>query len=368
MDAKEKYIEFYPGHWLYNAGVIGFLQSLEDIEKKEMKDYIQNDGRVILPIEIFTKLNSNQRYFSENKVSSIYRNAFFRNYLNTDEDVKGFPVYIESLSQIDNGGKRCGICCSDYMLPNESISKLQKIGLGKFLDRISNFNIVFSKEIAPSINEFPNAFWNMSNSIEICPVCSFVLIHHQIPFTKLIDNSQLFINAPSFHLMNELNRLLDKLIDKENASFKNLLAMSVIEFSVKAKVMMNAWASMDIEMVSIKRTKETVAIEFINLPYETIRIISNKRIAELLSSIGEFKILNLVIDNKWNDLVELGYRILKIAMKSSIGSEDRDFLYKTFYTEANHDFRNLKQLANKILKLYALIEERTNLKKHEYIK
>lgn len=365
MVEEIKHIEFYPGSWLYNAGVVGFLLSLENVENEKVKDFIQNDGRIVFPIDIFKRINSDQRYFSENKVSSIYRNAFFRNYLNTEDDVKGFPYYIESLSQISNGEKRCGICSSNYMLPNESILKLKKIGLEKFLDRISNFNIVFSKEIAPSINEFPNAFWNMNNSIEICPICSFVLIHHQIPFTKLIDNSQLFINAPSFHLMYELNRLLEKLVNKENAQYKNLLAMSVIEFSLKTKVMMNSWASMDLEIVAIKRSG---IIEFISLPYETIRIISNKRIAELLSSIGEFIVLNLVIDNKLNDLVELGYRILKIAMKTSMGSEERDFIYKTFYLDANHDFRNLKQLANKILKLYALIEERTNTKQHEYIK
>jgi len=367
MENKEKQIELYPGHWLYNAGVIGFLQSLENIEAKNVCKYLTNDGRVIIPIEILNDLKSNERYFSDNKITSIYRNGFFRNYLNTDEDVKGFPVYIKSLINISKGSNVCGICSSDYVLPDKEISKLREIGLDKFLDRISNFNIVFSKEIAPSINEFPNAFWNMNNSLKICPVCSFLLIHHQIPFTILADNSLLFINAPSFRLMYELNIFLEKLANKENASYKNLLAMSVIEFSIKTTVMMNLWGSMDIEMVSVKRTKESVAIEFINLPYETIRILSNKRIAELLSSIGEFKILNMVIDGRWKDLIELGYRILKIAIKPSVGTEDRDFIYKTFYRNENHEFWNLKVLANKIFKLYALIEERTKTKQNEYI-
>lgn len=52
MENKEKQIELYPGHWLYNAGVIGFLQSLENIEAKNVCKYLTNDGRVIIPIEI----------------------------------------------------------------------------------------------------------------------------------------------------------------------------------------------------------------------------------------------------------------------------------------------------------------------------
>jgi CRISPR-associated protein Cst1 len=367
MEEKEKHIELYPGHWLYNAGVIGFLQSLEKIEAKNVCKYLTNDGRVIIPSEIFNDLKSNERYFSDNKITSIYRNAFFRNYLNTEEDMKGFPVYLKSLVKITKGGVICGNCGSDHELPEKEISELRKIGLNKFLDRISNFNIIFSKEIAPSINEFPNAFWNMNNSLKLCPLCSFLLIHHQMPFTILADNSFLFINTPSFRLMYELNKLLERLASKENASYKNLLAMSVIEFSIKTTIMMNLWASMDIEMISIKRTKETVAIEFINLPYETIRILSNKRIAELLSSIGEFKILNIVIEGKWKNLIGLGYRILKIAMKSVIGKEDRNFIENYFFRYENRETQNLQLLANKLFKLYALIEERTKSKQNEFI-
>jgi len=164
--------------------------------------------------------------------------------------------------------------------------------------------------------------------------------------------------------MYQLNILLEKLIDKENASYKDLLAMSVIEFSIKTNVMMNTWAGMNIEIVAIQKSG---VIEFISLPYETIRILSNKRIAELLSSIGEFKILNMIIDGQWKDLVELGYRILKIAMKPSLGKEDRNFIENNFFRYENRENRNLKELANKILKLYALIEERTKTKQNEYI-
>jgi len=75
----------------------------------------------------------------------------------------------------------------------------------------------------------------------------------------------------------------------------------------------------------------------------------------------------MIIDGQWKDLVELGYRILKVAMKPSLGKEDRNFIENNFFRYENRENRNLKELANKILKLYALIEERTKTKQNEYI-
>ena len=115
------------------------------------------------------------------------------------------------------------------------------------------------------------------------------------------------------------------------------------------------WASMEIELVV---TKKDGLIEFIDLPYEIINIISNRKIAEILSSIGEFNVLNMVINGKWNEIVELGYRVLKISVKPVAGKEDKDFIYKTFFRYENQELGNLKNLANKLLKLYALIEDR----------
>jgi len=45
-------IELYPGNWLYNAGVVGFLISLEIIENKNINNFLKN-GQVLLPKKIF---------------------------------------------------------------------------------------------------------------------------------------------------------------------------------------------------------------------------------------------------------------------------------------------------------------------------
>lgn len=362
---QDEYIELYTGNWLNNASVLGFLFSLEKIENKNIPDYFKNDGRVLIPISIFKELQIEKRYFdNESKISSIVTKApIYRNYLQSSE--KGcYQLFVKELAYIERNGK-CDISIYAYNLPETRVEELKANGLENFFNRITDFNMIFHADLGPSLGAFPNAYWNMKNSNKICHLFSFLIIHQHLVFTELIDRTKIFINAPSFRLMYELNRLVSNLADKQNASYRGLLAMSVIEFSVRTNVMMNKWASMGIEIIAIKRGE----IEFINLPYDTVRILANKKIAEVISSIGEFRIMNLVIDNKWKDLVELGYRILKISMKASIGKEDRNFINSVIYSAGNYQTaKDLKQLSNKILKLYALLQERNNSTHHEYIK
>lgn len=362
---KEKSIELYSGNWLNNAAILGFLISLEKVEEKDVKHYLMPDGRVIIPTSIFDELKVNNRYFdNETKISSIVAKAqIYRNYLQLSEK-ELYPQFVKALQKVKDG-QQCDILVKGYNIPEEDVSTLKSNGLDKFFDRISDFNMIFHADLGPSIGAFPNAYWNMKNSNRTCHLFAFLIIHQHLSFTKLMDNSEVFVNTPSFRLMYELNKILANLSNKENASYRNLLAMSVIEFSVKTNVMLHTWTSMDIEIVAIKRSGE---IEFISLRYETIKLLSNKKIAELLSSIGEFRILNMVIDNKWKDLVELGYRLLKIAMQNNIGKQERDFVNKLFYSSGNlQSSLRIKQLANKLMKLYSLIDERTKNNKYGYI-
>lgn len=363
MKHTEKQIELYPGHWLYNASILGFLITLKIVEGKEIDEYLLKDGRISLPKKIFSELEVSKRYFEDTKISSIVAKApIYRNYLQSSEK-EVFDLFVKALENVEKSGQ-CNISTEAYNLPVDNEKQLRKKGLGKFLDRIIDFNMIFHADLGPSLDMFPNAYWSNRQSNKICQLFAFFIVHQHIPFTTLNDRTRIFINAPSFNLMYGLNTLLEKFIDKENASYKRLLAMSVIEFSIKTNVLMNTWAGMNIEIVAIQKSG---VIEFISLSYETIRILSNKRIAELLSSIGEFKVLNMVIDGRCKNLVELGYRILKIAMKPSLGKEDRNFIENNFFRFENRENRNLKELANKLLKLYALIEERTKTKQNEYI-
>ena len=209
----------------------------------------------------------------------------------------------------------------------------------------------------------PNAFWNNNkntNGLNICDTCSFLILHQHLAFTNLSDNTKIFINAPSFELMYELNKLIKELSKTDYKSTKELLAMSVIEYSLKINAILGNWLLMNIEIVAIDKKNN---IEFINIPYNVLRIISNKKIAALLSDIGEFKILNIVLNEKYSELVEIAYRIMRIALKSKRNESDNKFLQDTIFLDKNKGSNyNLLWFSNKILNLYALIKETIKIK------
>ncbi|HNW20560.1 MAG TPA: hypothetical protein PKK38_01575, partial [Bacteroidales bacterium] len=188
----------------------------------------------------------------------------------------------------------------------------------------------------------------------------FLILHQHLAFTNLSDNTKIFINAPSFELMYELNKLIKELSKTDYKSTKELLAMSVIEYSLKINTILGNWLLMNIEIVAIDKKNN---IEFINIPYNVLRIISNKKIAALLSDIGEFKILNIVLNEKYSELVEIAYRIMRIALKSKRNESDNKFLQDTIFLDKNKGSNyNLLWFSNKILNLYALIKETIKIK------
>lgn len=385
MEKEEKYIELYPSHWLYNAGVIGFLRVLNECDIN-IQLLLQKDGRVKgnitsvfnekishngfdIPLIVWKWLmesgNTLKKDFNEKSKDPVMDiwgtifNVVYRGFYNANSSLlytpsKSSPAiltsfldYTKTFLNYDDDSPTCSFCL--------------KKGTQSYKNRFSSEHY---KELGGSdgTNGMPNSFWNNNKrtGTPICDTCSFLLLCRRLSFVDLMDRTKIFINAPSFQIMYELNRVLTNLADKENASYRNLLAMSVIEFSVKTNVMLHTWTSMDIEIVATKASGE---IEFISLPYETVKLLSNKRIGELLSSIGEFSVLNLVIENKWKELVELGYRILKISMKSDDNKADQNFIRDYLFLSKNKHNKTAQRLtANKILKLYALIDERTKTK------
>jgi len=160
--------------------------------------------------------------------------------------------------------------------------------------------------------------------------------------------------------MYELNKLVKELSKIDYKSIKELLAMSVIEYSLKINAILGNWLLMNIEIIAIDKKNN---IEFINIPYNVLRIISNKKIAALLSDIGEFKILNIVLNEKYSELVEIAYRIMRIALKSKRNENDNKFLQDTIFLDKNKGSNyNLLWFSNKILNLYALIKETIKIK------
>lgn len=110
----------------------------------------------------------------------------------------------------------------------------------------------------PVYTKFPNAFWNMNENqvVNICSLCKFFILHHHISLIKLSDFSEIFINAPSFKIMYNLNKIARELfgsIEKQETQEKRkILAMTVIEYSTKIKSTLGKWTEMNLEIISKK--------------------------------------------------------------------------------------------------------------------
>jgi CRISPR-associated protein Cst1 len=213
----------------------------------------------------------------------------------------------------------------------------------------------------PVFSQFPNAYWRNDEKAvtQICSFCRFIILHQHLSLSRLSDGSEIFINAPSFRVMYEMNKLAKELYGtssaEETRSKRETLAMSVIEYVTRIRATLGVWTAMNLEIVSRKGSE----IEFFSLPYEVIQLISDREIAAQLSEIGEFKILDLVLKQEYSKLPEVGYRLLRIALANERGKQDRDFINDWLYLDRNKQKQiDLQHFADKILHLYALIEQK----------
>jgi len=257
-----------------------------------------------------------------------------------------FPKLVQQIPTLitSSGEQKCDLCRDNPIVVTNQQSKLQT--------RLIRLQSTHLKGLGPSLGEFPNGFWNMNQSLKICHLCSFLLIHHHLAFTRTSDGSEIFINAPSFRVMYELNKLARELhrsgSTEEQISRRNIIAMSVIEYALRTKTNLGVWTGMNLEVV----TRRGSHVEFFNLPYQVINLISSRQIAAMLSEIGEFSVLNLILNEEYSKLIEVGYRFLR----ESISDRRSAYINEWLYLDRNR--KNLSETANKVLKLYALIEQR----------
>jgi len=235
---------------------------------------------------------------------------------------------------------------------------------------VEPINAMQMSSLFPVFSQFPNAYWqNKEEAVtQICSLCKFLVVHHHLALTSLSDGSEIFINAPSFQVMYYLNKFVHEVFGalsaEEMRNKRNILATSVIEYATKVQATLGVWAGMNIEVVSRRGNQ----IEFFSLPYEVVQLLSDRRIAGLLSQIGEFSIMNRVLDQDFSRLMETGYRLLRIGLKpyGERGKSENDFINQTLRLEKNR--RDPARVADQIFELCALIEEKQNRRKaYEHI-
>jgi len=382
----------YPSNWLYNAGVIGFLKVLESCGEN-VENFLKDDGSVEIDLSLFDKIKigsaeipkfikclvdylvddedlnkwkqKNEEKYKEfkDKFGDDFGYKFiragnklfatktpFQNLVQREEWQNfEFANLISKIPEIVNSTNRetvCSICGNYNVKIFDPESKLEK--------RLKNLQITHLKELGPSIGEFPNAFWQLKSSAPVCLICITLILCHKESLISLSDNSEIFINAPSFIVMWYLNKYAKTIYSKKQAkTLKEILGMSLIELAIKLNLQLGRWTSMSIEVVS----KYKDEISFFSLPYEVAQLLSNKSIANLLNQIGEFKILNMVLDGKFNEILKFSERVFRVALKpkNEWVKHENEFINENVKLERNKN--NLISFSQKLFKLYALIEE-----------
>jgi len=406
-------ITLYPSNWLYNAGVVGLFSVRENAGEPVQKELL-DDGSAQIHDGYFKPMQINKKEISKAIVNLVnvlvsqdelteWLNETNKNkYQNVYEELGEFGFkfiragnklfasktpyqnlvqlkewqsyeYPELVKEIPNlisfnAGNPCSLCARYPVFIRDPRNKLQ--------ERLCRLQSTHLKNLGPSLGEFPNGFWGLNESIGICYLCSFVIIHHHLAFTRLSDGSEIFINAPSFQVMYYLNKFVHEVFGalsaEEMRNKRNILATSVIEYATKVQATLGVWTGMNIEVVSKYRVKKDDKwqdkIEFFSLPYEVVQLLSDRRIAGLLSQIGEFSIMNRVLDQDFSRLMETGYRLLRIGLKAygERGKSENDFINQTLRLEKNR--RDPARVADQIFELCALIEEKQNRRKaYEHI-
>jgi len=381
-------IALYPSNWLYNAGVVGFLSCLDRYDY--LQDYPDNekkysfeDNCVAIYNQVFSKIQVASNYFENGRVINLKgRNHYYRNFIDATGNQKWvFEKFVKALSDNHNSGE-CYLCNNGIYVKKENIhpqnTNQTQENIDKFFNKIEGLNMAHNSILGPALLEpskppkFPNAYWNLNDKFKICHLCAFIIIHHHLALTKLSDESEIFINAPSFKVMYEMNKLVKELFGKEKLSGKQkreILAMSVIEYSRRLNVSLGMWNQMNLEIIqksfqwdySQGGRKKNFTIDSYSLPYHIVNLISDRKIASLLSEIGEFSVLNIVLNGEEKRLIDIGNKLIRIGLKpfQDRNKNDKAVLNNLLQREKNKN--NIINTAQKILELYVNISERRKI-------
>jgi len=393
-------ITLYPSNWLYNAGVVGLLRILEeeDLKKVEFDSgnvripknwFIRKDefpipyvGKLLIDKIVSEKdLNDwlpkkdkknektneekykdfvNQYFSNFHKEGYKYvraggilfgSNTPFQNLVQRKEwlEFKLFEL-IENFVNQDNNGQLVCSFCKRKNIPFEFLKKENSLE-----KRLIIFANTHTSKLGASIGEFPNSFWNNKSSIFICPFCVYLLIHHdRFAFIKTPEG-EIFINAPDFKLIWDLNNFTEKLLAKSREyEIRKILGSSLLQWAIKRRTLLGAWTMMNIEVI----VKKGDIIDYFDLPPDITKILLDYEIASLIEEINEEKIFDLILAGKFSELEKANYfvliAILKLKKNEKNLNNDPITKYFTNYNNLNY----LKRVSQILPKLYVKILEK----------
>ena len=384
--SDDNFIKLYPSHWLYNASVIGLLRVMSSTISEQSIDTIFTDSaEVIIPKEWFEEINvkdgkilkatmaysdylwnetpedKRKQWLDDNK--DKYNNFFealgldglkfvwlgnklfasntpYQNMM----QLKNWQAFEFQNLLLKDGFKHsdnsiiCGLCQNFRTKKINPDSKFEKT--------LATFQLSHNSDLGPSIGEFPNSFWNNKDSLIICPFCAYLLLHSNIAMSPTMEG-QVFINAPSFRLMWYLNKYTKSVFSR--MSTRDVLAMSLIDFSQKVNATLGMWSIANIEVVLKKRGS---SIEHFSIPYVQTRLLLNRKITALITKTREPYVLDAVLSGRFVDLLIMNEKLLK-AVQSNNMDEGKRYLRNY----ENHRMSRMRTIAAILPELYIQINK-----------
>jgi CRISPR-associated protein Cst1 len=387
-------IKLFPSNWLYNAGVIGFLKVMaSELGNSTVEKWLNDDGTVDIDRSVFDyeligkeKIPKSLKYLieyivSDDDVREWKQKEDSKGILNKEKYIKFRNLMGDFGYKFIRGGNKlfqskcpyqnlvqteewqdfefANIVASfkDYLLlNNEEICYCDLCGNktnlpdtnSKLEIRLNKFQEPLLRYLAPSTS-YPNSFWNLNDSMYICHFCAYLVIHHHLAFT-FVNGGDMFINAPSFKLMWYLNKSTEVLFSTNN--LKEILGIRLIKLSQKINKALGVWSLMNIEMI-IKSEKE---INYYFLSPNISALLLNNNIASLITKANEQLILNMVLEEKFDELLELNYRLIRyISTTNKEKLDETDSYIKDIYNK-NPD--HLLELIKILPELYVKIKEK----------
>lgn len=359
-------ITLYPSNWLYNAGVIGFLRVLEKINYKEYefnengfieikKDGLNSD-KIFIKWDDLTKEKINESYKGK---SGGTKNWYYANQTEKSikEKIEALLEKRESPRKSPKKGKgfylSCSIC-GDSEITNKSL-------LNKKVLTQAYGNILLA-----SAKTFPNSYWMLKSREFVCSKCEFILMCHHIPFItieeekkekkrKKEEKEEIFINAPDFKLIWDLNKFAEEVLQKSKEyEIRKILGSSLLQWAIKRRALLGAWTMMNIEVIVKRRVKKDNKfediIDYFDLPQDITKILLDYEIADLIKRIDEEKIFDLILAGKFSELEKANYFVLKTILKLKDKKEisENDPITKYFTITKYNDLDYLKNYLKKV--------------------
>ena len=355
-------ITLYPSNWLYNAAVFGFLKVLNFKNVKfEISGGVSFDRSAIK--EGYSGLFEYHKQVLNEDFKIWGKNRRYPNYIQADQKDFFEQHYVEKLACVnkyDTTERRCSFC-EGYFIPKELLDQLKKCFPGKnfegFMNQREKFQSIHFTELGAALTEVPNAFWNMSQSLPICHLCSFLIIFNHLAFTKT-QEGEIFINAPDFGLIWDLNRFAEEVLkrSKEN-EIRKILGSSLLQWAIRRRTLVGAWSMLNIEVIVKRNGKRDVVIDYFDLPAHITKVLLDYDIASLIEKIAEESIFELVVRGKFSELEKVNYYVLRAILKLKVDKRlsENDPVKTYFKLNDTNKLNHLYTVANLLPELYVSI-------------